>query len=36
MWLASNDSSFITGEILKIDDGMSLTSAFPKPKSRID
>jgi len=35
LWLASNDSSFVTGEILKIDDGMSLTSAFPKPKSRI-
>mmetsp|Transcript_10547 Transcript_10547/g.9110 ORF Transcript_10547/g.9110 Transcript_10547/m.9110 type:complete len:166 (+) Transcript_10547:477-974(+) len=35
LWLASNESSYITGEIIKVDDGMSLTSGYPKPKSQI-
>jgi len=35
LWLAANESSFVTGEIIHVDDGMSLTSAFPKPRSRI-
>lgn len=32
LWLASNEANFITGEIIKIDDAISLTSLNPRPK----